>query len=196
VAAQLAHHAQHRELRAARLELGDDSRDEHDRTTVNRRRAVACQGVGSRGGRNAAARYVMLSPSVASDFEYLVSSWLPAAVAGSGKQSVREASWGIMASLLTDTVPPLTLSEQLDAMLSGWLDRHAATGDLGRPDEIAKAIVTVADGDVAQVEAFCARWDLTVQGTTRGDGRWAVLIVEGRALPVCGFTEITAMYRR
>ena len=34
VAAQLA---QHRELRAARLELGDDSRDEHDRTTVNRR---------------------------------------------------------------------------------------------------------------------------------------------------------------
>ena len=34
VAGQLA---QHRELRAARLELGDDSRDEHDRATVNRR---------------------------------------------------------------------------------------------------------------------------------------------------------------
>lgn len=30
MAAQLAHHAQHRQLRAARLELGDHSRDEHN----------------------------------------------------------------------------------------------------------------------------------------------------------------------
>lgn len=30
MATQLAHHAQHRQLRAARLELGDDSRDEHN----------------------------------------------------------------------------------------------------------------------------------------------------------------------
>lgn len=101
-----------------------------------------------------------------------------------------------MPSLVTDTLLPLTLSEQLDAMLSGWLDRHAPGGDLGRPDEIAAGVVTVADGDVAQVEAFCARWDLRVRRTARGDGRWAVLIVEGRELAVRGFTEITAMYRR
>jgi hypothetical protein len=42
MAAQLAHHAQHRELRAARLELGNDPRDQHDRTTNSRRRAVGC----------------------------------------------------------------------------------------------------------------------------------------------------------
>jgi hypothetical protein len=62
-----------------------------------------------------------------------------------------------MSSLLTDTLPPLTLSEQLDAMLSGWLDRHAPAGDLGRPDEIAKAVVTVADGDVAEITAMYRR---------------------------------------
>jgi hypothetical protein len=101
-----------------------------------------------------------------------------------------------MTSLLADIHSPLTLSEQLDAMLSGWLDRHAPDGDRGGPDEIAKAVVTVADGDVAQVTQFCARWGLAVQRTARGDGRWAVLIVEGRALPVRGFTEVTAMYRR
>jgi hypothetical protein len=70
------------------------------------------------------------------------------------------------------------------------------TGDPGGPDEIAKGVVTVADGDVAQVMQFCARWGLAVQRTARGDGRWAVLIIEGRALPVRGFTEVTAMYRR
>ena len=36
---------------------------------------------------------------------------------------------------------PLTLSEQLDAMLAGWLDRHAPEGDDGR---IARAVLTVA----------------------------------------------------
>jgi hypothetical protein len=36
MAAQLAHHARHRQLRAARLELGDDSRDEHNPTTISR----------------------------------------------------------------------------------------------------------------------------------------------------------------
>jgi hypothetical protein len=101
-----------------------------------------------------------------------------------------------MSPFPADTRLPLTLSEQLDAMLSGWLDRHAPGADRARPDEIATGVVTVADDAVAQVEAFCARWDLTVRRTARGDGRWAVLIIEGRALPVRGFIEITAMYRR
>jgi hypothetical protein len=37
---------------------------------------------------------------------------------------------------------------------------------------------------------------MTVRRIARGDGRWAVLVVEAAALPVRGFTEITAMYRR
>ena len=54
-------------------------------------------------------------------------------------------------------------------------------------------MVEPVDRGIAHSEAFCGRWDLTLRRTARGDGRWAVLIVEGSALPVRGFTEITAM---
>jgi hypothetical protein len=101
-----------------------------------------------------------------------------------------------MASLLSDTTLPLTLSEELNAMLAGWLERHAPDGDFGRSGQRAAGVITVADSDVAQVEAFCADWDMTVRRVPRGNGPWAVLVVEGAALPVRGFTEITAMYRR
>ena len=101
-----------------------------------------------------------------------------------------------MASLLCDTTLPLTLREQLGAMLAGWLDRHAPDGNLGEPDEVAAGVVTVVAGDIAQVEAFCADWGITVRRLPRGDSRWAVLVVRGRPLPVRGFIEITALYRR
>ena len=100
-----------------------------------------------------------------------------------------------MTAFATDSLIPLTLSEQLNAMLSGWLDRHAPDYDSDN-DGIAGGIITVADRDVAEVEAFCAQWDVAVRRTGRSDPSWAVLIVEGPALPVRGFTEITAMYRR
>jgi hypothetical protein len=35
-----------------------------------------------------------------------------------------------------------------------------------------------------------------VSRSTRGEGGWAVLVVRGRPLPVRGFVEITALYRR
>ena len=101
-----------------------------------------------------------------------------------------------MATLLSHTNLPLTLREQLGAMLAGWLDRHAPDGDLGGPDETAAGVITVADRDVDEVEAFCADWGMTARRTARGDGRWAVLVVEGRALPVRGFIHITSLYRR
>jgi hypothetical protein len=100
-----------------------------------------------------------------------------------------------MTAFATDSLIPLTLSEQLNAMLSGWLDRHAPDYDADN-DGIAGGIITVADRDVAEVEAFCAQWDVAVRRTGRSDPSWAVVIVEGPALPVRGFTEITAMYRR
>jgi hypothetical protein len=99
-----------------------------------------------------------------------------------------------MPSLATDNLIPLSLSEQLDAMLSGWLDRHAPDYDRDN-DGVAGGVVTVADRQVAEVEAFCASWGLRARRTRR-DGGWAVLIVEGPAAPVRGFIEITAMYRR
>jgi hypothetical protein len=100
-----------------------------------------------------------------------------------------------MASFATDSLIPLTLSEQLNAMLSGWLDRHAPDYD-SEDDGIAGGIITVADRDVAEVEAFCAQWDMSVRRTGPSDRGWAVLMVEGAALPVRGFTEITVLYRR
>jgi hypothetical protein len=90
---------------------------------------------------------------------------------------------------------PLTLSEELDAMLSGWLERQARTRGPGRADAVAKAVVCLADRIVAQVEEFCARWDLTVERVARRDAGSAVVTVEGRALPVEGFMAITSMYR-
>jgi hypothetical protein len=96
---------------------------------------------------------------------------------------------------LSDTAFPLTLSEQLNAMLAGWLDRHAPDGDLGGPDQVAAGVITVAHAHVAEVEVFCARWGMTVQSSPRAEGRWAVLVVQGRPLRVRGFLEITSMYR-
>jgi hypothetical protein len=101
-----------------------------------------------------------------------------------------------MSSLQTEIHVPLTLSEQLNAMLSGWLDRHAPNGEPGRANDLAAGVITVAERDVAEVEAFCARWNMSVRRTPGIVSRWMVLIVEGRALHVRGFTEITAMYRR
>ena len=88
---------------------------------------------------------------------------------------------------------PLTLSEQLDAMLAGWLDRHAPEGDDGR---IARAVLTVATSATPELEALCARRGMTARRTGRPDARWAVLVIEGPALTVRGLTEITGMYRR
>ena len=54
----------------------------------------------------------------------------------------------------------------------------------------------VGAAHVGEIEAFCAGWDLTVWRATPGGGTRAVLVIEGRELPVRGFTEITSMYRR
>jgi hypothetical protein len=95
----------------------------------------------------------------------------------------------------TETLQPLTLSEQLDAMLMGWLERRADRHTPQRPDTRAAAIITIADHAVAEVERFCARWNMTAERTARAGGDFAVLRVDGPTLPVQGFTEITGMYR-
>ncbi len=95
----------------------------------------------------------------------------------------------------TDIVIPLTLCEQLDAMLLGWLERHADRRTAGRADTRGAAVVTVAKGAVAEIERFCALWDMTAEHTAPPEGRWAVLRVDGPVLPVMGFAAITDMYR-
>jgi hypothetical protein len=101
-----------------------------------------------------------------------------------------------MRSSSPDTLQPLTVAEQLDAMLLGWLERRAANHEARQAGIQAVAVVTVAERVLEEVEAFCGRWDMTISRTHRGDGAWVVLEVQGPVLPVQGFTEITRMYRR
>jgi hypothetical protein len=100
-----------------------------------------------------------------------------------------------MTSLLHDTHLPLTLSEQLDAMLLGWLEHRATDAGAGA-DDTATAIVTVGDAHYPEIEAFCSRWDLRIDRVIAArDGR-VVVVIAGPTLPVQGLTEITGMYRR
>lgn len=101
-----------------------------------------------------------------------------------------------MSSLVNEIQLPLTLSEQLDAMLAGWLDRNACEPGVAARDTTATAIITVADAHYAEVEAFCARRAMSIDRVVARRGGFAVLVVSGPALPVRGFTEITGMYRR
>jgi hypothetical protein len=97
-----------------------------------------------------------------------------------------------MAATPADIALPLTLSEQLDAMLTGWLERRADRREPGRPDLRAKTVIKIAESAWAEVTRFCASWGMTVERPARG----TIAIVEGPALAVEGFAEITSMYRR
>lgn len=100
-----------------------------------------------------------------------------------------------MNAFTIDTLQPLSLSEQLDAMLLGWLERHADRHTPEPAGTRGAAFVSVSDGAVPEVERFCAGWDMTSERTALSNSRWVVLRVDGPILPVTGFTEITDMYR-
>jgi hypothetical protein len=87
-------------------------------------------------------------------------------------------------------IAPLTLAEQLDAMLLGWLERRAEHVGPVESAQRAAAVMTIAEQALPDVRRFCERWGMTVQ--TRG----GAVVVEGPARAVEGFAEITAMYRR
>jgi hypothetical protein len=92
-----------------------------------------------------------------------------------------------MTALRPDLTEVLTLAEQLDAMLLGWLERQSLSL---RADAQAVAVLIVASRHIPDVETFCAGWGMTVE---RLGGN--AIRVTGPRLPVVGFTEITAMYR-
>jgi hypothetical protein len=96
-----------------------------------------------------------------------------------------------MAALPTDSTAPLTLSEQMDAMLLGWLEHHADRRDPGRPDLRAKAVMAVGEAALPEIELVCEHWALTLERASRG-----IAVIEGPARVVEGFVAITAMYRR
>jgi hypothetical protein len=98
--------------------------------------------------------------------------------------------------MLAANALPLTLSEQLDAMLLGWLERRAAREEAERPGLRSRALVIVADAVMPELERFCASWQMTLRRSPRADGASSVVHVDGPALPVQGLCEIAAMYRR
>jgi hypothetical protein len=98
--------------------------------------------------------------------------------------------------MLAANALPLTLSEQLDAMLLGWLERRAARQEPARPGLRSSALVIVADAVLPELERFCASWQMTLRRSPRADGASSVVHVDGPALPVQGLFEIAAMYRR
>ena len=48
---------------------------------------------------------------------------------------------------------------------------------------------------MAEVQRFCAGWDMTAERTALSNSRWVVLRVDGPILPVTGFAAVSDMYR-
>ena len=96
-----------------------------------------------------------------------------------------------MTALRPDFPQILTLSEQLDAMLLGWLERNAQPV---QPGAMGTAILTVVGEHLPEVEAFCERWDMRVE-RLGGGTKWQSIRVDGPRLPVLGFALITTLYR-
>jgi hypothetical protein len=88
-----------------------------------------------------------------------------------------------------------SLSSELDARLTDWLERQAAGGRAPRADLEASAVITVAERAVRALERVCALWGLRSSSTPCDGGGWAVLRIDGPALPVQGLAEIAARGR-
>ncbi len=88
----------------------------------------------------------------------------------------------------------MTLTDQLDSLLFGWLEDRAETGPVRRPDARGTVVLSVKDRLVPEVEAFCERWDLGVR--VKPAGHWSVLRVDGPSLPIEGLAAVIELYRR
>lgn len=92
------------------------------------------------------------------------------------------------------TTPP-SLSARLDGLLTDWLERHAAGERAPRADLEAAAVVTVAASAVGELARLCSLWGLRCRATPCAAAGWAVLRVDGPALPVQGLAEIAGAHR-
>src|SRR4051794_34427088 len=85
----------------------------------------------------------------------------------------------------------MDLAGHLDTQLTAWLEQRAATRAPERPELTATALVTVNARFVADVERFAAGWGMRVR-VASADAAAAIVVVDGRRLPVVGFAEIAA----
>jgi hypothetical protein len=92
-----------------------------------------------------------------------------------------------MAAHTTEIASALTSSEQLDAMLLGWLEHTADRRRPGRPG--ARLTAVLARAALSGSRDLRARWDLTI------DTYGAVAVVSGPARVVEGLVAVTGMAR-
>jgi hypothetical protein len=95
-----------------------------------------------------------------------------------------------MAAYSTDIASPLTLAEQLDAMLLGWLEHAADRRGAARADLRATAVLTIATAAVAELQSLCERWGMTLEM------RGTVAVIAGPARVVDGLVAVIGMHRR
>ena len=74
----------------------------------------------------------------------------------------------------------MTLSDQLDSLLFGWLEDRAEQGPPLRPDARGTVILSVKNRLVPEIEAFCRRWDLGVR--VKPTATWSVIANLSRML--------------
>jgi hypothetical protein len=84
---------------------------------------------------------------------------------------------------------PLCLSEVLDAMLLGWLERRADRRTPDSPALRATAVLTIADDAMPEIERLCAGWAMSVRRPARG----LVAVIEGPARAVEGFVAVSRL---
>ena len=89
-----------------------------------------------------------------------------------------------------DIAQPLTLSEQLDAMLLGWLEHTADRRGPAPAGLRATAVMTIAAAALPEIQRLCDAWGLSVVMSG------AVALVSGPARVVDGLVAVTGMYRR
>jgi hypothetical protein len=90
----------------------------------------------------------------------------------------------------TDIAKILTLCDQLDAMLLGWLERSARRRPPGHLDLRATGVLALAAGALPELRRLCARWDLDIET------RQNVALVTGPARVIEGLVAVTAIARR
>jgi hypothetical protein len=81
---------------------------------------------------------------------------------------------------------PLSISEQLDAMLHGWLERAARFRAPARAGLRATSPIAVSDRDLHEIKRCCAGWGVSVRRPARG----SIALVEGPARVVEGLAAI------
>ena len=86
------------------------------------------------------------------------------------RRGITRAPAGVLVAM-SALAAPLTLAEQIDAMLMGWLERVAGQRRPRSRRPAGHRGAHVADTALPDIEAVCANWAMTVERPARGRRR-------------------------